>query len=141
MSACAFFGHADAPERVRPLLREQIEVLIVREGVRRFYVGNHGAFDRMAYAELCEMRKKHPHIQIRVILAYMPTADDDRYREDGVLPDGIEGVPYRFAIDYRNKWMLRQVEWVVAYVCRPFGGAAKYVALARAKEIKVINLG
>ena len=50
--ACGFCGHADAPEKVYAPLRSCIEELICRQGVREFYVGSEGAFDRMALRAL-----------------------------------------------------------------------------------------
>ena len=55
--ACGFCGHADAPEKVYAPLRSCIEELICRQGVREFYVGSEGAFDRMALRALREMKK------------------------------------------------------------------------------------
>ena len=40
-----------------------------------------------------------------------------------VYPEGIETVPKKFAIHYRNKWMLDKTDIVVTYVTRNFGGA------------------
>lgn len=56
--ACGFCGHADTPEKVYAPLRSCIEELICRQGVREFYVGSEGAFDRMALRALREMKKK-----------------------------------------------------------------------------------
>ncbi len=140
MSSCTFFGHRDAPDTVLPLLMCAIEKLIVNDAVTVFYVGNHGSFDRLAYYALRQMRKSYPHIRITVVLAYMPSAKDDRYSEDSLLPEGIETVPKRFAINYRNEWMLRHSTHVISYVVRIFGGAARYVDLARKKNKTIISL-
>ncbi len=140
MSACTFFGHRDAPDTVLPLLLCAIEKLIVNDAVTAFYVGNHGSFDRLSYYALCQMRKAYPHIRITVVLAYMPSTKDDCYREDSLLPEGIETIPKRFAINYRNDWMLRQSTHVISYVVHNFGGAARYVDLARKKNKTIISL-
>ena len=51
-----------------------------------------------------------------------------------VLPDLIETVPPRFAIDHRNRWMVARSDVVVTYVVRSFGGAAKLKELAEKKK-------
>lgn len=52
---------------------------------------------------------------------------------DTMLPDGIEKIPKRFAIPWRNKWMIDRADYVLTYVTRPFGGAAQFSALAKSK--------
>ena len=52
---------------------------------------------------------------------------------DTMLPEGIEKVPKRYAILWRNKWMIEHADYVVTYVTRLFGGAAQFSALAKSK--------
>ena len=140
MSACTFFGHRDAPDFILPALAQTIEELVVNKHVSCFYVGTHGAFDRMAYHALKQAKMQHPHIHINVVLAYMPTPRDDCYGEDSLLPEGIETVPKRFAIHCRNQWMLHHASYVVSYVTRDYGGAAKYVNRAKKQGKTIISL-
>ena len=56
------------------------------------------------------------------------------------MPANIEAVFPRFAISYRNKWMLQQCEIVVTYFTHDYGGAAKFAELARKQGKVVINL-
>ena len=58
-----------------------------------------------------------------------------------VLPDGIETVPPRFAINYRNKFMLENADFVITYVTHSWGGAAKYKQMAEKKKKRIIELG
>ena len=140
MSACAFFRHRDAPETILPALTQAIEYVIVNKRVSCFYVGTHGAFDRFAYTALNYARTKYPHISVNVVLAYMPSAKDERYGEDSILPEGIEAVPKRFAIHYRNDWMLRRSDYVISYTPHSFGGAARYVDKAKRQNKTIISL-
>ena len=57
---CTFFGHRDAPDTIKPILREKIIDLIENRGVDLFYVGNQGAFDRMTIKVLRELKEKYP---------------------------------------------------------------------------------
>lgn len=132
--ACTFFGHRDCPETFKLKIRTAVIDLIENYGVTMFYVGNQGNFDRMVRSVLKEVTTTYPEVGYAVVLAYMPSAKkraDDF--SDTLLPDGIEKVPKRFAIPWRNKWMIEHAEYVVTYVTRPFGGAAQFSALAKSK--------
>jgi uncharacterized phage-like protein YoqJ len=141
VAVCTFFGHRDCPEAIRPKLRETLIELIEHDGVDLFYVGNQGAFDAVVRSVLRELTPKYPHISYSVVLAYMPTKRNeyDDY-SDTMLPEGIETVPKRFAISWRNKWMLRQSDYVVTYITHSWGGAAQFAELAERKGRKVINI-
>ena len=74
-------------------------------------------------------------------MAYLPKQEDPLCDTDHtLLPEGIESVPPRFAIEYRNKWMIDHSDIVVTYVRRSFGGAAKFKKLAQKKKKTVIEL-
>lgn len=49
-------------------------------------------------------------------------------------------VPRRFAIDKRNRWMIDHSDFVITYVSRSFGGAAKFKEIAEKKNRVVINI-
>ena len=136
---CTFFGHSDAPETVKPTLKAAIIELIEKENVTGFYVGNHGNFDRMAISILSELAKTQS-IRFYVVLAYQPTEKDADYLAHTVLPDGIEAVPPRFAINFRNRFMLENADIVITYVTHSWGGAAKFKQLAKKKQKRIIEL-
>lgn len=138
MKVCTFFGHRDAPESIKPALRRAVTELIVEQGVDHFYVGNQGRFDRMVRQLLREMTALYP-IHYDVVLAYFPKEDGFDY-SDTLVPDGLEKVHPRYAISWRNKWMVEQSDYVISYVCRTFGGAAQFTEMARRKNKIVINL-
>ena len=74
---------------------------------------------------------------------YMPTFPNEYDDIDYalmLLPDGIETVSKRFAISWRNKWILRQADYVVTYVTHSWGGAAKFAEMAIRQKKLVINL-
>jgi uncharacterized phage-like protein YoqJ len=141
VAVCTFFGHRDCPEAIRPKLRETLIELIEHDGVDSFYVGNQGAFDAMVRSVLRELTPKYPHISYSVVLAYMPTKRNE-YEDysDTMLPEGIETVPKRFAISWRNKWMLRQSDYVVTYITHSWGGAAQFATLAEKKGKMIVNI-
>lgn len=135
-----FFGHKDTPKEIEPTLRTTLVDLIENHGATVFYVGNNGNFDTMVRRQLENLSQTYP-ITYNVVLAYLPTKKseyDDH--SNTILPEGIETVPKRFAISYRNKWMVEQSDVVVTYVTHSFGGAAQFKAMAERQGKTVIEL-
>lgn len=143
MRVCTFFGHQNTPDSIRPKLKQAIEELIVNQDVSMFYVGNHGQFDAMAKNLLRELKATYPQIEYGVVLAYMPKTEQTKQMgdmSDAFLPEGIETVHPRYAISWRNKWMIRQSDYVVTYVTHSWGGAAQFEAFAKRQNKIVIKL-
>ena len=141
MPACTFFGHRDCPETIKPKLREILVDLITDHDVDMFYVGHQGQFDAYVHSTLKALKQEYPQINYAVVLAYMPgkKTEYDDYA-DTMLPEGIESVHPRYAISWRNNWMLKQSEYVVTYITHSWGGAAQFVAKANRQKKTVINL-
>lgn len=139
MSICVFFGHRDCPHTIAPKLRAAIIDLIVNAGVDNFYVGNQGQFDALVRGILRDLVQEFPHIRYAVVLASL-SAKNLGDTTDTLLPDGIERIHPRYAIDWRNQWMLRQADYVIAYVTHEWGGAAKFVQKAIAQKKRVVLL-
>ena len=136
MFACTFFGHGNTPDSLFPILKENIENLLIHHKVTVFYVGTHGNFDNMAYRAVKELQVEYPEIRVYRVLAYMPKEEVP----DSLFPEGVELVHPKYAISWRNKWMLDHSAYVVAYVVRNYGAAAKYVKQPKRKCKTVINL-
>lgn len=143
MSVCTFFGHRDCPSLIEPKLRTTLIDLIENHNVDHFYVGNHGAFDAMVRSTLRELKTIYQHIDYAVVLAYLPTKQsefDPRDFSDTLLPEGIESVPKRYAISWRNNWMLKQSDYVVTYITHSWGGAAQFAGKAERQKKMVLSL-
>ena len=138
MAIVTFFGHRDTPKEIEPTLRLTLIDLIENINATVFYVGNHGSFDAMVRRQLENLSKTYP-IKCYVVLAYMPSKNDNP-DEHSILPEGIETVPRRFAINYRNKWMLNKSDIVVTYVTRNYGGAWEFKQIARKQKLIIIDL-
>lgn len=139
---CCFFGHKDIPsgltERLFPVLTR-----LIAEGVDSFLVGNQGGFDSTVLHTLRLLKEKHPHIIYNVVLAYMPRNKEEwsAYEPmETLYPEGLESVHPRYAISWRNKWMVQESDVVVCYVTHSWGGAAQYMEYARRKKKTVINI-
>ena len=143
MSACTFFGHRDCPSSIKSKLRKVLIDLIESHAVDMFYVGQQGSFDSMVRSVLKELVSLYPHINYAVVLERIPPKRDEfdiRDYSDTMLPEGIETVHPRFAISWRNKWMIKQSDYVVTYVTHSWGGAAQFAELAEKQKKTVINV-
>lgn len=138
--AVTFFGHKDTPKEIEPTLRSTLIDLIENKNINVFYVGNNGNFDTMVRRQLEDLSQTYP-ITYSVVLAYLPTkkSEYDDYANT-ILPEGIETVHKRFAISYRNKWMVEQSDIVITYVARTYGGAWQFKAMAERQGKMVIEL-
>ena len=141
MPICTFFGHRDCPDTIRPKLREVLADLVINHGVDMFYVGHQGQFDAIVRSILRELKEEYPQINYAVVLAYMPNKKieyDDHM--DTMLPEGIESVHPRYAISWRNNWILQQSDYVVTYITHSWGGAVQYVTKAKRRGKIIINV-
>lgn len=142
MSSCTFFGHSDCPDSIKSKLRKVLVELITKYSVDMFYVGNQGKFDALVRSTLQELIKEYPWINYAVVLAYVPQKRTE-YEDysDTMIPEGIEHVHPHYAISWRNRWMINQSEYVVAYVVRSWGGAAQYTKKAKKAGKTIFNTG
>ena len=138
MSACTFFGHGDCPETKYSNILRAIQNLIKEKNITTFYVGTQGNFDSLVYRALCCMRADFPQIRIYRVLAYMPK--DNCLIPDSILPEGVELVYPRYAFSWRNRWMINHSDYVIAYITRNYGDAARFVNEAKRKRKTVISL-
>lgn len=136
---CTFFGHRDCPATIRPKLRKMLIQLIEQDSVTAFYVGHHGSFDGMVQSVLAELAQQYGHFSYAVVLSGFVRKDICDSQQT-LLPEGIELVPRRYAVAWRNRWMLERAQVVVTYVNHSWGGAAHFAAMARRQGKKVYNL-
>ncbi len=139
LKACSFFGHRDCSALIENELKSTLIELIKNDKVNVFYVGNQGGFDLLVHNVLYELKDKYPFINCFIVLAYMPTKNTE-YKIQTILPEGIENVHPKYALSWRNKWMIKQSDYVVTYIKHSFGGAAKFSDLAITQGKNVINL-
>ena len=147
MKSCFFIGHREASAEVRPFLADAIEQHIVEYGVTEFFVGNYGAFDRMAARAVIAAKKQHPGIILSMLIPYHP-AERPVMPPDGFdntfYPPGMEKVPRKLAIVRANRYMVDHVDYLIAYAWHPASNARELVEYAVRKmvagTIKVHNI-
>ena len=65
---------------------------------------------------LRELAEEYPDIRYAVVLAYLPEAiSQEADFSDTMLPEGVETIHPKYAITWRNNWMLRESDYVVTY--------------------------
>ena len=138
MSACTFFGHGDCPETKYSNILQAIQNLITEKNIITFYVGTQGNFDSLVYRALCNLRADFPQIRIYRVLAYLPK--DNSLISDSILLEGIELIHPRYAISWRNRWMIEHSDYVIAYITHKYGGAARFVNEAERRGKTIIRV-
>jgi uncharacterized phage-like protein YoqJ len=141
MTACTFIGHKNAGNNIREDLKNIISNLIENNNVKQFYVGNHGNFDYMVQSVLKELSTEYTKINYNVVLAYIPEKKSENVEyENSIYPDGLEYKPPKFAIIERNKWMIKNSDYLVCYVKNTVSNAYKFKEYANKKGKFIIEL-
>lgn len=149
-TVCTFAGHrevyaAGIPERIT----EAIERMLQTGSEFCFYTGGMGEFDGLCAAAVRRAQREHPKLRIELVLVlpYLTeslNANKEYYESsfDGILvPEELMGVHYKRAIQKRNRWMVDQSNYLLAYVRRDFGGAFETMKYAKRKaDLTILNL-
>lgn len=143
MRTIACFGHSTCPTDFRQKLKKIVLSLYSEDSDTYFLIGHQGEFDSMIYSVLCSIEKINPSIQYKIVLAYMP-APSQEYAifppNRTLYPEGLEFVHPKFAITYRNRWMVRECDMVLCYITHDWGGAARFVKQAEKAGKQIINI-
>lgn len=133
-----FCGHRQVAQRekVEQWLR-CVMVNLLQKGATTFYLGAYGDFDSMTASILREYKQSQPQIELIRVLAYPPRGQEG-IGYDGTVYPPLETIPRRFAITYRNRWMVEASDVVVAYVLHAGGGAAATLRYAKQKRKVII---
>ena len=103
------------------------------------YLGEHGNFDNFAYTCCKTYKSTHSNISLIFVSPYLDIKPQ-RTDYDALIYPEIENKPLKFAITYRNKYMVEKADFVIAFVYRPFGGAYKTYKYAKSKQKTIFNL-
>lgn len=136
---CFFVGHRNTPASVYPELAKAVERHISECGVTDFLVGRYGDFDRMAKRAVMDAKERHPEIKLYLMLAYLPKPGQDIHADgfDGtIFPEGMETVPRKLAILRLNQFVLKESDYLIAYIDHEYGGAYQTLEYAQRQERK-----
>ena len=112
---------------------------LISEGADTFLLGGYGVFDSMAAMAIRDLKSIYPHIRSTLVLAYLDRDHNAELYDDTIYPP-LEGVPLRYAISQRNRWMVDASDVVVSYVAHSYGGAATTLRYAEQKKKRIIHL-
>ncbi len=118
----------------------------VGDNSAEMFLGEYGAFDSFAYACCKKYKRTHPNISLVFVTPYMNIKHQKElllYNSliyDAVIYPKIEDKPAKYAIIYRNRFMVEQADIVIAYITHDFGGAYKTYLYAIKKGKTVFNL-
>ena len=149
MTVCTFAGHREVYQaNIADRLDEAIAQIIETDDSFRFLVGGMGDFDGMCSSAVRRAKRKYPdkQISLELVLPYLTQElnENKLYYEtsydDVVIPIELAGVHYKSAITKRNRWMVENSKWLVAFVYRDFGGAYTTLRYAEKKGLQIINL-
>ncbi len=110
------------------------------------YLGGYGEFDNFAYKCCQKYKKNHPNISLVFVTPYLTLEYQKNHLEylkaqyDFIVYPEIEDKPSRFAISYRNKWMVERADYVICYIERAWGGAYKTYQHAKIRKKPIINI-
>ena len=110
------------------------------------YLGGYGDFDSFAYDCCKKYKANHPNISLVFVTPYLTIEYQKNHLDyqmtnyDSILYPEIEDKPPRFAISYRNRWMVERADLVVCGVERAYGGAYQTYRYATRKDKPVFHL-
>ena len=142
----AFSGHS---QYIRNPLDEKrvLEILEQRVGNMPcdFFLGEYGKFDGFAYDCAKKMKEKNTQCRLVFVTPYLPVersnyALQHGKRFDCILFPEIERVPRKYAILYRNRYIVDNADILIAYVTHKYGGAYKMYQYARRKNKEIYNI-
>ena len=103
------------------------------------FVGQYGAFDRMAARAVINAKRHYPNITLSILLPYHPSKRSvnapDGY-DDTFYPPDMEKVPRKLAIVRANKYMVDSSDFLIDYVWHPASNARNLLEYAQARERK-----
>lgn len=143
---CCCFGHREANGNLSDQLEVIIEHLIVNKGVKTFFTGGMGQFDRKFSVAVRAKQKTYPDIKLILVYPYMTrelTVNQKWYEAnyDSILiPYELMGKHYKSAITERNQWLVNHSDYVVAHVYCTFGGAYQAVRYAERKNKEIYRV-
>ncbi|MBQ3489557.1 MAG: hypothetical protein IJA86_03095 [Clostridia bacterium] len=106
------------------------------------YFGGYGNFDCFVYDCCKKYKETHPNISLVFVTPYLMVDNqcDQEKKYDSILYPGFEDKPKRYAIIYRNKYMIEKADYVIAYISHDWGGAYTTYRYAKRKGKEIFNL-
>ena len=152
MKSCAFTGHRKIEERHKG----RIEDLLLRaisfaysEGCRTFITGGALGFDTLAAREVIRFRLSHPDARLLIVIPCKNQSESwspsqiSLYEYTLINADEVEYIADIYTdgcMKERNQRLADLSDMMIAYVNRPYSGAAQTVRMAAKDGTPVYNL-
>jgi uncharacterized phage-like protein YoqJ len=143
-----FCGHShfkkttDAEQKILEFLEEKIG-----NQDAEIYLGEYGGFDNFAYDCSKKYKDTHSNVSLVFVTPYITENYQKNHliyqqkRFDSIIFPPIEDKPLKFAIYYRNKYMIEKADYIIAYINHNTGGAYESYKHAKRKNKYIFNLG
>ena len=147
MMIVTFCGHADF-QKTEEYEKKILDSLEKNVGNKPsdMYLGGYGNFDDFAYNCCKKYKQSHPNVSLVFITPYITAEYQKNHlkhiatKYDYIIYPEIENRPLKFAISYRNQWMIEKADLVICAIKRNFGGAYKSYQYAKRKKKEIFNV-
>lgn len=135
-----FCGHSDfcLAAKYESLLMSYLKSNY-RDNKIEFYLGGYGAFDSFAYSCAKSFKTFSPNTILTLVVPYLKYNFPTKNYDYIVYPE-LENIPPKYAISYRNRFMVDKSDLIIAYVHRNYGGAYSMLKYAKSKGKRILNL-
>lgn len=130
-----FFSTTEYKNKLISILEKKIG-----DSSAELYLGGYGEFDSFCYACCKEYQQDHPLVRLVYVTPYLKIDPIYEKNYDSVIYPALEDKPKRYAISYRNKYMVEKADLIIAYINHDWGGAYKTYEYAMRKNKRIINL-
>ncbi len=140
MKAAVMIGHDDIFGLDQKELEKRI-VFWIEKGVRDFYSGGQGGFDRIAACTVFSLKKRYPMIRNILVIPYLSFRIFDASVFDEVIyPDSLTHLHFKAAIIKRNRYMVDKAQVAICFVRYAWGKSAKTLEYAKKRNCLIENL-
>ena len=152
MQICAFTGHRKIEQRHRDRIDDLVRRAIqfaYESGCRTFITGGALGFDTLAAKEIIRFKLSHPDVCLTIVLPCKNQSDlwspsqISTYEYTLANADMIEYVSDEYTsscMKKRNQRLADLCDLMIAYVSRPYSGAAQTVRMASSAGKVIYNL-
>lgn len=143
-----FCGHSDfiGTKEYEEKLLSVLEKAVGNKPAQ-MYLGGYGGFDEFAFNCCKKYKENHPEVSLIFVTPYLTLEYQKNNLEYKkalyyyILYPPIENIPMRFAIIYRNRYMVDSADFIIAYINHTFGGAYRTFKYAVQKNKLISNIG
>ena len=136
-----FCGHADfrGNENYEKIILDFLKETLA-DNSAQIYLGGYGGFDSFALSCCKKYKEYNPSVRLVLITPYISVDSEKKSLYDEVVYPGLEDKPLKFAISYRNRWMVENADFIVCAVDHTWGGAYATYKYAERKKKPTFNI-